>query len=235
MAETKVDKNNIIVCGYLRETINKYTPNIIIYNIILFFKQIMFNVFNEKFIKLNNDNNGVREWYHDGLSTFLITNDNKLHIYGDQRKYIKFFDDRRIAHVSSGWSLHAFACTCDNKLYGFGFGIKALATPTESPVLIDMSPLKSKLKYIKCGGQHTLFLTINGNVYGYGDNRHNELLLDERRLYYKITPIKALNNITNISCLYVGSIVLDINGKLKTFGIQNSHNEWCGIETVSII
>ena len=70
---------------------------------------------------------------------------------------------------------HVFIKTNDNKLIGFGNNEKNQLGivddiqyyDAQSPLLIQFK-FNAPLKTIACGDGHTLFLTINGTVYGCG-------------------------------------------------------------------
>jgi hypothetical protein len=76
-----------------------------------------------------------------------------------------------------------------------------------------------KTVMISCGGEHSLALTENGRVFGWGDNYYGQLGVDVK--YYSNKPIIIeLNDlkIKKISCGYRHSLLLSCDGDIYAFG-----------------
>ena len=249
---TYQEKNIIdIVNGYIKCIKMDTIPDDIILLICVFYDKIIL------FDAMNNERKLMikkcKKLFVNGDSYFFVNNDNKLFVYGDNeydqlgRHTViaidliytrKFFDDKEIQIISQGNSgYHCFIHT-SNKLYGFGsnrYGQLGMITRDdviESPLLIEYK-FKSKLKAIKCGKVHTLFLTIKGNVYGCGKNSHRQLT--SKYCYGNhviIQKIVKTNNIKSIYCADNTSYILNDDNILMAFG-NNYHgqlgvkNEFC--------
>ena len=77
----------------------------------------------------------------------------------------------------------------------------------------------SNVVQICCGGNHSLFLTKYGNVYGSGNNSDKQLTnkYDESKSC-NIQKIIDTGNIVKIGCSWSASFVLNNNHVLKSFG-----------------
>ena len=145
----KVFKTNkrldLLVTGYIKETFDRYAPDIVIHKISIFYSNkntIPFNVYrfekrSYKCIKINGNINNIIDMYTIGSSQYYITNDNQLYTFGKNirgrlgigkinvgvettfRRH-EFFDGEYIDVISqSRNSFHCFVCMND-KLYGSG-------------------------------------------------------------------------------------------------------------------
>ena len=75
-----------------------------------------------------------------------------------------------------------------------------------------------KAKQIACGGEHSIIIDLNDNVWSFGHNNHGQLGLGLGELYIststKIPNIKA----TQIACGGEHSMILDLNNNVWSFG-----------------
>mmetsp|Transcript_94310 Transcript_94310/g.115488 ORF Transcript_94310/g.115488 Transcript_94310/m.115488 type:complete len:429 (+) Transcript_94310:40-1326(+) len=150
----------------------------------------------------------------------------------------EFFKDKCVLLCSTGMNNDWNFIQTSDGLYAMGWnafnqcGIKTTQRFIPKPRKIEC--LSMKLKLIKCGRMHSLFLTINGNIFGCGDNR--ELQLTHK--YYQtnkdniIQCIIDTNNIASIDCSADSSYVFDANHKLMVFG-SNKYGQ-LGINNPSI-
>ena len=222
-------KNDLIVCGFLREILNEYVPDIIVYNVVLFYNIVIFNIFRESGGIANKIIKNIVKMYPNQRKHYYITMDNGLYLsnmgyeekvsFGNEIKYPLF--------ASTGLSNeHSFVYTIDNQLYGFDsnkfnqLGINTNYTVCKEPVFIDVNRIfKEKLTAIKCGIRHSIFLTLNGNIFGCGANDSKQLSFNDTDITYNITRIK-LSTIQAIGVLSCSSFALDDNGKLYSFGFN---------------
>ena len=98
---------------------------------------------------------------------------------------------------------------------------------------------------VSCGGDHTIVLSENGNVYAFGQSTNGQLGLGTRTLEtfvpLKISPLSEISNNDNqtnnrivyISCGENHTAVVSSSGQLFTFG-DGRHGKLClDIETLS--
>ena len=136
---------DFLITGYIKEVFNRYSPDIIIYKISMFYSNrntIPFNIYtfekkDYKSIKINGNINNIIDMYTIGSSQYYITNNNELYTFGKnirgrlgignkhvefETKFSKheFFDGKYIDVISQ--SRNSFHCiiSTNNKLYGSG-------------------------------------------------------------------------------------------------------------------
>ena len=130
-------------------------------------------------------------------------------------------------------SRFAFALTSDNKLYGWGrneygqLGLKMVnLTKVYKPVLIpDFNDIN--IKQISCGSGHTLVLTSEGMVYGWGNNSVGQIGCGKElgENISVIVKLESLPKIETIHCSFSKSFALTNNGMVYSWG----NNEWCDL------
>ena len=228
----KSEKSECIVIGYSREFM---IPKEIIKMIFIFFDDlILFNVFGK-----NGKNiiNNCRNIFINGEAYFFISNDNVFYCSGNNDRcqlgldssleYVNviehgFFKEKDIQLLSDSINNdHVIICASD-VLYGMGnnlsnqLGIETSSIAASFPTAIEYK-FPSKLKSIKCGYSHSLFLTDHGNVYGCGGNMHNQL----SNKYTNQSSIQCIintGNVIQIDCSHFTSFILYNDNKLYSFG-----------------
>ena len=129
---------------------------------------------------------------------------------------------------------HTIAMTDKNELYGFGKGIYGQCGYGDTEDIFIPKKIifdeKQNLKYenndfikiidIKCGGEHSLFLSSNNNVYSCGHGYFGQLGLGNNKNIKIPTIIKSLTNkkIISIAAGWSHSIVLTNEGNVYTCG-----------------
>ena len=175
---------------------------------------------------------GSNDWGVCGFGHQMVVNEPKI---------IEELCDKSVIQFYNGCGF-AFALTSDNKLYGWGsnedgqLGIKVINdSKIYKPVLIE-DIINITIKQISCGAFHTLVLTSDGMVYGWGWNGVGQIGC-EKELGEKIsviTQLKTLKNIKAIHCLFKASFALTDNGMVYSWGLNRCYdlghelkqNEW---------
>ena len=150
----------------------------------------------------------------------------------NEPKIIEELCDKSVIQFYNG-ICSAFALTSDNKLYGwsnnqFGqLGVKVINNgKLYKPVLIeDLNDIN--IKQISCGLTHTLVLSNEGIVYGWGGNYYGQIGCGKEsgKNISVITQLKTLKNIKSIHCSLCKSFALTDNGMVYSWG----HNKWCNL------
>ena len=232
---------DLTIHGYMRQEFIVYTPDIIISIIKLFYNQNMpFNVYDSESKLLTNNINGITKMYINRLSILLVTDVNDLYYFGDnlddQLPGIKpqgigkspYFNEcnNKIQVISQGTSNKICYIYTDNnilystnKLIDHGTNYQEY---NESLHIINNLPFQSKLVSIEASCYHVLFLTINGDLFGCGQNNRQQLSFPNDgihpTLFTNIVKLKDITNIKQIGCCYLSSIVLNNNGDIISFG-----------------
>jgi alpha-tubulin suppressor-like RCC1 family protein len=164
-------------------------------------------------------------------------------------KRIEFFKGKKVIKIICG-GYHTMAVLEDNLLYGFGKGTYGqcgygAAEDTHTPKLVkfsrnclgfeqgnisrindtsqtDLKEYKSpiKIKDVKCGGEHTIVLSMNGRVYTFGHGYTGQLGLGNNKNYERPTIVKSLikKTINQIAAGWSHSIVLTSEGFIYISG-----------------
>ena len=147
--------------------------------------------------------------------------DNNSHF--DSPQLIRNFDN--IEYVICGG--HYSICkTYDNIYYGWGSNLSGQIGHDEykiyhKPTLCNNYP--DNIKSIKCGNGHTLLLTLEGNIYSFGNNKHGELGLNDNTIGKTNIPtlIRNIPEIKRIECGRDYSMCIDVNDYIWLFGKNN--------------
>ena len=136
-----------------------------------------------------------------------------------------FVNDKIPSIISHGiTNSHCFMYTINDELYGFGDNcskqIKNVKKENMKPTLIKYN-FDSRIIQIECGCEHSLFLTLNGNVYGSGKN--NVYQLTNKYIYcsntiFGINKIYDNNDIIRIGCAFGSSYLLTKKNTLLSVG-----------------
>ena len=147
----------------------------------------------------------------------------------NEPKIIEELCDKSVIQFYNGYGF-AFALTSDNKLYGWGsnefgqLGLKVVnVTKLYEPILIqDLNDII--IEQISCGSAHTLVLSNDGMVYGWGDNRDGQIGCGKElgEKISVITHLKTLKKIKIIYCSLGQSFALTDNGMVYIWG----YNRW---------
>jgi len=99
---------------------------------------------------------------------------------------ISFFADKCVKLVSCGWS-HTVVVTTDNQILTWGQGKHFQLGHGDNVNLSTPKPLSLPkndcISEIACGWKHTMVLTDSGTVFGWGTNKHGQLLANGDKQY----------------------------------------------------
>ncbi len=87
--------------------------------------------------------------------------------------------------------------------------------------LIRIGTISKPQKIVSSGGQHSLALNADGQVYGFGCNYYGQLGLGDNKDREILTLIPSLTNIISISSAYYHSLALTADGHVYVFGHNN--------------
>ena len=162
---------------------------------------VLFVTLNDKVFGFGSNDCGVCGFGHQ-----MVVNEPKIIEELCDKSVIQFYNAK----------YSAFVLTSDNKLYGWGnnlYGQLGLKVINDSkiykPVLIeDLNDII--IKQISCGSLHTLILSNDGIVYGWGDNRFGQIGcgIELGEKISVITQLKSLKNINAIHCSFRSSFAL---------------------------
>ena len=246
----RMSQKELLISGYIKEMCQHWCPTVILYILYTFYDK-QFNCrpcfgFDNCIKKSNafNRYNDIIGVIINKFSQFYITNNNKLYIKGDnyngqlglgytsneyqliEHEYFK--NNRSPKIISHGLNnYHCYIYTINNELYGFGNNLDFQISKNISmhsikiPILIKYE-FNSDIISIECGSFHSLFLTINGNVFGCGSNHSYQLNRNESETNnnseYSIIQIQSWKNIKQIGCSQTSSFALDFSGKIFSIG-----------------
>ena len=174
--------------------------------------------------------------------SMCLTEDNVLYSFGNNYNGELGLDDidydynsprlipnlHNIEYIVCG-GFHSICKTYDNTYYGWGRNYYGQLGHDEygiykKPTRCTNYP--DNIISIKCGVGHTLLLTLEGNIYSFGDNEHGELGLNDNNIMETNTPtlIRNIPEIRRIECGDYHSICIDVNNDLWLFG-GNSYGQ----------
>ena len=134
----------------------------------------------------------------------------------------------KIKVVSCGL-LHTVIITEDNNLYSFGRNMEGQLgwgddTPEESlPALVTV-PGGLKVKAVSCGESHTVIITVDNNLYSFGNNASGQLGLgntDNKNVPTLVTTIPDSLKVKAVSCGDNHTVIITEDGNLYSFGLNN--------------
>ena len=176
----------------------------------------------ESYFVIKNDQllvNGANRSGQLGIETLNDCNNWEIH------KYFKNKNAPQIISNTLSSACHTFIYTKSNKLFSCGnnscgvLGLNGNDKKTINEINIKQLNFKSKLKSISSGAMHSIFLLMNGNVFGVGSNRYGQVAQSKNvSQINKITQIEKLSNIVQIGCCNNTTYVLDRKGQLYSFG-----------------
>ena len=163
-----------------------------------------------------------------------LTNDGFLYSFGSNNKgqlglgntqsmnspqKIEFLKDVEFIECGNN---HTFCKTLNNEIYCWGdnnCGQLGLGNNTNQNTPILCSSLSNEdVIDFKCGDEHSLVLTSNGDVLSCGNNRYGQLGREPNDYSSSFQKIEDLFEIIRISCGYDHSMCIDICNDLYIFG-----------------
>ena len=188
------------------------------------------------------------------LHTLMITNDDNLWSWGSNEFGLLCTGDEEdrsnpqqtsfsnISKISAGYDHSLFQnnkgeiFSCGNNEKG-QCGLSHFDSPQITPSLIPHLP--SNIVHFVCGGDQSLFLDSEGNVYSVGNNEEGQLGLGHNTNQNELNKISNIPPIKTISCVRSSSYLIDFEGNLWTFGLNNhgqlGHGDKTDINTPKIL
>ena len=144
---------------------------------------------------------------------------------------IKELSKQKIKEIFVGWDFE-LALNEDNQIFGWGRnnhgelgrGDNSKKNEILKPQKIDFQT-KEKIKEICCGYHHTLVLSLNGLLYGWGDNQYGQLGLNKEESVNEPQIIEITENqekFQYIHCYENSSFAITTNRLLFSWG----YNGW---------
>ena len=168
-----------------------------------------------------------------GLShTLIITEDSDLWSCGDNllgqlflkhRKDLSKFQKTSFSNVSkiSAGYRHSLFQNNAGEIFSCGYnsgGETGLGHFRNVQVIPGKIKLPSCIVQFVCGGNHNLFLDVEGNVFSVGCNLYGQLGLGHNEYQNRLKKISNIPPIQTISCITTSSYLIDFEGNLWSFG-----------------
>jgi alpha-tubulin suppressor-like RCC1 family protein len=137
---------------------------------------------------------------------------------------LEFPANARIQSMSCGYS-HILFITTNSKLYAYGsnkygqLGCSETVKIASTPRLVDTGNLGA-ISAISCGHYFSALITVNGEVYSCGLNKHGQLGLNnlQIRRSYEWQRVETLSEIQQIACGWSHCLALDKEGRVFGWG-----------------
>ncbi|XP_074995746.1 RCC1 and BTB domain-containing protein 1 isoform X2 [Calonectris borealis] len=155
-------------------------------------------------------------------SNCLGTGDNQSTIVP---KKLEALCGKKISSLSYGSGPHVVLCTEDGEVYAWGHnGYSQLGNGTSNqgitPVQVCTNLLIKKVVEVACGSHHSMALSFDGDVYGWGYNGNGQLGLGNNGNQLTPCRVAALHGvcILQIACGYAHTLALTDEGLLYAWG-----------------
>ena len=188
------------------------------------------NEYSIKYIHIFNEN--------IGFNALFVTNEDKVFGFGSNERGVcglghnenvedpQIIDQlcyKGIQQFYNGFDL-VLGITSDKDLYGWGFNeYGQLARPLLNKDFWKPNKIKLNNKVIQeisCGSHHSLMLTTDGMVYGWGLNKYGQIGCGKEfgDKISVITQLKTLTKFKAIHCSFLSSFALTDNGMVYSWG-----------------
>uniref|UniRef100_A0A914DW21 HECT domain-containing protein n=1 Tax=Acrobeloides nanus TaxID=290746 RepID=A0A914DW21_9BILA len=169
------------------------------------------------------------------LASVVLLENNRVYVFGQicdtslHPTEIQLLAYYPIVQVAAGWNYFAALTSsgqvlCWGKDY-FGLSTDDCNTDLLNPIVVELTR-DLKVIYICCGFSHTILLTENGRVFGFGSDAFGQLgggKKEQKNLFRSITELLG-TQILSVSCGRFHTVALGQNGRIYTFG-QNSSGQ----------
>lgn len=186
----------------------------------------------EGFFHLVCDNGDLLSWGRNELGQ--LCNGGREN---SERPRVNVSIKERLLQIASG-STHTVGLTKSGKIVTWGGNRKGQLgdgqlTSSTTPV-IPIQLRHRPIIAIACGENHTLVMTIGGNVYSWGEGTQGQLGLGDTTTRLRPEQITALKSsgARKISAGRNHSLVITFTGLLMAFG-SNSHGQ-CGLDSTEV-
>ena len=151
--------------------------------------------------------------------------------HNENVKYPQIIRELCVKNIKEFYNGLCFALSVDSNqnLYGWGFNDcgqlgRTINSMNNKPAKIEKFN-NIKIKQICCGSAHTLMLTSDGIVYGFGSNYFGQIGCGKElgENISVITQLKTLKNIEAIYCSFCQSFALTENGMVYNWGRNLRH------------
>ncbi len=165
--------------------------------------------------------------YRSGSNNFGILGGSTSTIYNNAVEY-SYFTGKNIIKMFCGGGYHIMFLSSDNKLYGCGYngygqlgiGNTTNTTPEEVSFFNNIN-----IKDVSVGSTHTLVLTTDGKVYGFGYDGNGELGRGNTNASGYSEPglatILSSYNVSYISASYERSLFITTDNKVYSVGFNH--------------
>ena len=179
--------------------------------------------------------------------TLMITNDDNLWSFGRNDLGQLCHGDKEvhsipqktsfsnISKVSVGY-FHSLFEDNNGEIFSCGSnrkgqcGLGHFNSPQITPSLILNTP--SNIVQFVCGGNHSLFLDSEGNVFSVGNNEQGQLGLGHNTNQNELNKIPNIPPIQVISCVNASCYLVDFEGNLWSFGNNDEGQLGHGDKTI---
>jgi len=137
---------------------------------------------------------------------------------------IEILCNKKVKGLAYGSGLHLLACTENGELYSWGYNTysqlgNGTTNHSETPLLVKGSLAEKKVVQVRCGNHHSLALTSDGEVYGWGQNNAGQVgsgSTTGQSLPRRVTSSIGGHNVVAIACGQLSSMALLEDGEVHS-------------------
>ncbi|XP_043927005.1 RCC1 and BTB domain-containing protein 1 isoform X2 [Protopterus annectens] len=194
-------------------------------------------------------NEAVYVTHRDEVFAFGLNCNNSLGTGDNQSaivpKKIEILCGKKIISLSYGSGPHVILATADGEIYAWGSnGYSQLGdgttNPSAAPVMISINLANKKVIDVACGSHHSMALTNDGQVYGWGYNGNGQLGLGNSTNHPTPCRVTGLQGacMIQIACGCAHTLALTDEGLVYTWGANtygqlgngNKNNQVCPVQ-----
>lgn len=173
--------------------------------------------------------------------SLILTDTNQIYIYGlGKPRQLMTTNITTIVKISSG-GFHLLILSNEGHVYAFGYnahGQLGIGTTSHRKNALNFIDSLYNIIDISAGHSHSLVLTLDNQVYGFGSNEFAQLGLSDYKNRFTPTLINV-HNIIGISAGYNHSLLLTLSGQIYVCG-DNTYGQlglsaFCKISIFTVI